>query len=324
MLSTFSSNDLKILRNHFHVRSLIATTFLVPEKGRDWLVFFRLIKGLLWTDVVYAWWVDLNAFFIVLFCKVFRKKCVFVVGGYEVAYLPKVNYGTLLNFTGRLEVKYVLKYANKILAVSKFSKKEITQFVVPREITLVYNGIDTKEFYPAIQKENMVLTVASRISQDTVENKRLDIFLRASKYLPNTKFVLVGKNTRKCIENLKKIGSPNVEFTGYLDYSSLLDYYQKAKVYCQLSAHESFGVALAEAMCCECIPVVARRAALPEIVDDTGFYVPYNDIKATINAIRKALTSSKGLKARERIEKYFSFKERENRLIKEILDLVKK
>jgi len=103
----------------------------------------------------------------------------------------------------------------------------------------------------------------------------------------------------------------------------LLHYYQKAKVYCQLSAHESFGVALAEAMSCCCVPVVTRRYALPEVVGDAGFYVPYNDPKATAEAIRKALKSNKGRKARERIKKYFSIKTREKRLIEEILDLIR-
>ena len=102
-----------------------------------------------------------------------------------------------------------------------------------------------------------------------------------------------------------------------------MNYYQKAKVYCQLSAHESFGVALAEAMFRCCVPVVTRRYALPEVVDDTGFYVPYNNPKATAEAIRKALESDKGIKARERVKKYFSLRARERKLVTEILDLMK-
>jgi len=29
-------------------------------------------------------------------------------------------------------------------------------------------------------------------------------------------------------------------------------------------------MALAEAMCCECVPVVTKKGALPEVVGDTG------------------------------------------------------
>jgi glycosyltransferase involved in cell wall biosynthesis len=94
-------------------------------------------------------------------------------------------------------------------------------------------------------------------------------------------------------------------------------------VYCQLSTHESFGVALSEAMSCGCVPVVTRKYSLPEIVGDTGFYVPYNDPEATANAIRKALTSNKGLKARARIEKVFSLEKREKILLQEMSDLIR-
>jgi glycosyltransferase involved in cell wall biosynthesis len=117
------------------------------------------------------------------------------------------------------------------------------------------------------------------------------------------------------------MAGPNVKFTGYLRHEVLLPHYQKAKVYCQLSTHESFGVALAEAMSCSCVPVVTRKYALPEVVGDTGFYVPYNHPKATPEAIRKALESDKGMQARERVNRHFSLKTRERKLIREILDL---
>ena len=322
VLSTFSNNDLQILQKNFDVRSINVTTFLVPEKNRDWWGYFRLIQGLVWSDIVYAWWADLNAFFIVLLCKLFHKKNIIVVGGHEVAYIPEINYGTLLSPLGRLEVKFILEHANKILAVSKFSKKEITRFSVPKLIKVVYNGVDIRRFHPAGDKKNMVLTVVNKMSRDTIAIKNLDTFLKASAYLPNVKFVLVGAISENCKEFVKK-KRPNVEFTGYLEHCILLDYYQKTKVYCQLSSHESFGVALVEAMSCGCIPVISKKSALPEIVGNIGFYVPYKNPVATADAISKALISNKDFQARERVKKKFSLKEREKKLIKEISDLIK-
>ena len=322
VLSSFSNNDLQILQRHFRVRSIKVTTFLFPEKGRDWRDFFRLIKGLLWADIIYAWWADLNAFFIVFLCKLFHKKSIIVVGGYEVAHVPEINYGTLLSPIGRFEVKFILDHANKILAVSKFSKEEIIRFSAPKVIKVVYNGVDTKRFHPAGNKKNMVLTVVNKISQDTIAIKNLDIFLKASRYLPELKFVLVGEVSEKCKEFVKKNTSPNIEFTGYLNHDILLDYYQKTKVYCQLSYRESFGVALVEAMSCGCIPVITKKAAFPEIVENLGFYVPNRNPLMTAEAIKKAMISDRVFKVRERVEKYFSLYIREKKLIKEIEDLV--
>ena len=91
-----------------------------------------------------------------------------------------------------------------------------------------------------------------------------------------------------------------------------------AKVCVQISAVESFGCALAEAMLCECVPVVTNRGALPEVVCDTGFYVPYKDNKATAEAIKKAL-SYDGSGSRKRIVKLFSL----NKRCEKVVDIIK-
>jgi glycosyltransferase involved in cell wall biosynthesis len=166
----------------------------------------------------------------------------------------------------------------------------------------------------------LVITVAN-ITGLTLKKKGLDTFVKASAYLPNIRFILVGKYDNSSVEPLKRIAGSNVIFIGYVSDDSLVALYRKAKVYCQLSAHESFGVALAEAMACGCVPVVTRRYALPEVVGDAGFYVPHGDPKATAEAIKKALKSNKGKLARERIRTYFSLETREQKLINEIINL---
>ena len=82
-----------------------------------------------------------------------------------------------------------------------------------------------------------------------------------------------------------------------------------------------FGMALAEAMACECIPVLTNNAALPEVVGDVGFYVPYGDEEATAEAIEEALKSDKGEEARERIKNMFPVERREKGLIQIIEEM---
>ena len=76
-----------------------------------------------------------------------------------------------------------------------------------------------------------------------------------------------------------------------------------AKVYVQASLHEAFGCSLAEAMLCECIPVVSRNGAIPEVVGDTGVYFDKLDPGEVAKGIIKALSMSSAYekKARERI-----------------------
>src|SRR5208337_5297666 len=91
---------------------------------------------------------------------------------------------------------------------------------------------------------------------------------------------------------------------------------QHAKIYCQLSRDETFGISLVEAMSYGCVPVVSDKGALPWIVQDTGIIVPYGDVSATTNAINKAMTMD-GFKARERA-RYFS-RERKQDAVRELI-----
>ena len=99
--------------------------------------------------------------------------------------------------------------------------------------------------------------------------------------------------------------------------------YSRAKVYVQVSIHESFGCSVAEAMLCECIPVVSRRAALPEVVGDCGYYVNDLNPESVAEKIKEALLVSDGLgkRASERIKTVFPLKKRKVELLKAIKEL---
>ena len=65
------------------------------------------------------------------------------------------------------------------------------------------------------------------------------------------------------------------------------------------------------------------KNALSEVVGERGFCMSYGDVKATTEAIKKALDASNelGEKARERIVKMFSLEKREEELVKTIRSL---
>jgi glycosyltransferase involved in cell wall biosynthesis len=60
--------------------------------------------------------------------------------------------------------------------------------------------------------------------------------------------------------------------------------------------------------------VVTDRGALPEVVGDVGFVVPYGDAEATAAAISEALHSGRGRAARVRVQEEFSFEERREKI----------
>ena len=95
-----------------------------------------------------------------------------------------------------------------------------------------------------------------------------------------------------------------------------------AKVYCQLSRYEGLPTALCEAMLCGCVPVGTSYCGIPTAIGDAGFYIPYGDVEATVEATRKALNCDKAKEARRRIKDMFPLERREKELVAEISELL--
>jgi len=314
-LPSFVRKDLEILERHFTVKKMKVMSFRVTKKGSDPLVFLRLLKGVLWANVVYSWFARWNAFFIVLFGTFLRKKCIIVVGGYEVAYVPQMNYGSMLKRRSAYIVKCVFRFAHKILAVSLFSRREILNYAAHEKVELVYNGIDCERFKPCGKKRNDLVLMVGPISKEEIKIHGLDTFIEAAKLLPKIEFIAIGLS-KNAINSLSRSLTQNVTLTGMIPQKDLIPYYQKAKVYCQLSLRESFGVALAEAMSCECVPAVTKNGgAMSEVVGNTGFFARFNDSENVAEMIAKALKSGKGKEARKRIVRHFSIARREKTLV---------
>jgi glycosyltransferase involved in cell wall biosynthesis len=167
----------------------------------------------------------------------------------------------------------------------------------------------------------MVLTVSVGDDCERVKLKGIDTFIKAAAFLPDTQFVVIGIGGT-ALKMLQKISPQNVDFIPPISLEDLNSFYQKSKVYCQLSMREGLPNALCEAMLCECVPVGTDVQGITTAIGDTGFYVPYGDVKAAADAIMKALTSDKGKEARKRIIEMFPLSKRENILKQRIENMV--
>ncbi len=317
---TFLKEDLELLKGHFEIRT--APTFNRKKPITSIPSIFAILKGTLWADVTFSWFADTHAFLAVLFSMMLRKKSVVVASGYSVADMPEIKYGAMRGWISSRVVKFTLRHATKVLAVSKFNMKEISRYVGSEKVRMVYHSVDREKFKPGGEKQNNLVITTGGVMKSNLTRKGIETFVKSGRFLSEVDFVLIGRSTDDSLEYLKSIATPNVKFTDYIPLDKLIDYYQRAKVYVQVSAHEAFGIALAEAMLCECVPVVTDTTALPEVVGDTGFYVPYADPEATAKAISKALNCSKGAEARERIRRMFPPEKRERELIMEIQGLL--
>jgi glycosyltransferase involved in cell wall biosynthesis len=298
---------------------------LKEVKWRGKRDIFRILSGILRSNITYSWFASDHAFISVIISKILKKKSIVIVGGVDAANVPEINYGRFTQgFFKRIMTIFAIKHATKVLVVDPSLKEDIIKNakVVGNNIEYVPTGYDAEYWKPKGKKEDVVLTVGGVVNS-VVKRKGFKTFLKAAEHIPDLKFVIVGKHIDSTIDELKNISKMNVEFTGFVSDEELLSWYQKSKVYCQLSRYEGLPNALCEAMLCECVPVGTKNCGIPTAIGNTGFYVPYNDEKEAADAIIKALNKQDlGKKARDRIKTNFPLISREKKLLKIIKSLI--
>ena len=316
----FEKRDYEILKKHFDIESID-----IPSLSPISLIksLTKMLKKISSSDIIFSWFAGRNSAIAITLSKILKKKSIVVIGGWDVENMPEIDYGAFAHPIEKLIVKYVLNHADLLLPFSNYAVEKLEEINPKAPYIKVDLYCDTEKFHPKGKKENIVLTVG-QVKQNNLKRKGLENFVKAAQYLPDIKFILVGKWIDDSINYLKSIAPPNVEFTGFIREEELIKLYQKAKVYCQLSYQEGEGAggAVGEAMASGCIPVVSDKAvALKDTVGDCGFYAPYGDHKKTAEIIKKALQAPDelGKKARERMVKLFSPEKREKKL-KEIIE----
>ena len=165
-LSSFVKNDLKLLSKHFKV-------YLVRIGLNPLRFLCSFIKSARNTRIVFVWFAGIQAFISVFISKIFRKKLVVVAGGYDVAYVPEINYGAFTSLLRKIMAIFVFRNADLVLTVSKHTMREFLSHVSLKNACTVYNCVDTEKFSPAGKKERFVLTVGA-VNQSNLKKKGLD------------------------------------------------------------------------------------------------------------------------------------------------------
>ena len=311
-LAQWRRNDLAILQNEFVVRTL------EWKGGGTWP---RLLAALARADILFLWFVTGYGARAAQMARLMGVKTALVAGGVDVAAVPEANYGAMRFQRGRKRGRPMLEGVDLVIPFSEFSASEVRRWASPKKMEVVYvGGIDVDRYRPAREKEDLVIS-GGWITRSNLKRKGHEDFVKAAALLPHIKFALVGKDRDGTIDYLRTIAPPNLDFVGD---EQRLEYFQKARVYVQLSAHEGFGLSVAEAMACGCIPVVTGRGSLPEVVGETGVFAEYADPASAAAAISRALCfpASAGEKARNRVIANFDLKAREKGLVRVLRELV--
>lgn len=310
---SFMKEDLRLLRQFANVMQLELGAWQPQYKGLFWgrvrqlRNLFRLINYCLRADVgvVIFWFAYLyESPLLAAVSKLLGSKVVLITGGIDATYVPEIDWGKVKTPNQRAGFGLLLRLVDSVWPFSNSAKQEILRNYQPRHIETIYPAIDTNFFTPALeQRQARVVTCCYQYGAREIVQKGLDTFVETARRLPHIEFVIVGNGVGEPVEQFIRQSPPNVTFMPRIPTrAGYRNFLQSCSVYAQLSVHEGFGVSLAEAMACGCMPVVTDRYSLPEVAGPSGYSIPYGQgsVDAATGAIQQALAASETQRQRVR------------------------
>ncbi|MEE8167949.1 MAG: glycosyltransferase [Candidatus Hydrothermarchaeales archaeon] len=255
-------NLMKHSMNEFEILTYEKYVDLPILRALSFLVY-GLVKGLRTEcDLIHAHYAVPQGLLGVILKKIKGKPLIVTVHGSDITVLGR-------NSLARPFVRFTLKSADAVIAVSNFLKGETSKLGVAEEkIQVVYNGLPVGK---EVQKESLNIegTIIAYIGS-LVPQKGVDVLLQAfenvKREIPEAKLVIVGegREEKKLLRLARKIGLLDVYFLGQRD--DLNSVLEGSSLLVLPSREEGFGMILLEAMHMG-VPVVASRTGgIPEVV----------------------------------------------------------
>jgi glycosyltransferase involved in cell wall biosynthesis len=205
---------------------------------------------------------------------------------------------------------HMLKRANAIISVSKFTGKTLVEYagINPQKIHPIYSGIDHNHFKELAIPEDFY--AKEKLSKDTpyllhisTEEKRKNIktLIKAFQVLkqryPELMLLKIGKPlyplARKELLNL--ISELNLEssviFVDYVPEEDLPYFYNFALAMAFPSIAEGFGFPVLESMACGTPVVCSDATSLPEVAGNAALMHAWDDIDMLIDELNELIIS---------------------------------
>lgn len=192
--------------------------------------------------------------------------------------------------------KYGMEQADKIIAVSQYTKNNIIKYygIAPDKITIIHNGS-----YPIAQsfeKSKLPhLTKTVLFVGRLTYQKGPDYFIEAAKkileFRKDVQFILVGHGDlmRGLIERVAYLGiGQHVHFAGFLTPTMVARIYGGADVYVMPSVSEPFGLTCLEALSRGVPAIISKQSGAAEVLQHT-LKVDFWDIDEMTNKILAVL-----------------------------------
>jgi len=201
------------------------------------------------------------------------------------------------NWFLRIFEKRMLERANRIIAVSDFTRRELNRYYkhYDSKIRVVHNGVDIDKFKPPLDKRNVKLELG--LNPDDIAilsvgrlyaRKGLFTLIESIplvvKQFKKARFIISGKGQsnemKKLVAHAERLGvRENIVFTGYYPDKKLPKLYQAADVFAFSTFYEHHPFAVLEAMSSQLPVVTTNVGGIPETIGNgkNGFMCqPFN------------------------------------------------
>ncbi len=222
----------------------------------------------------------------------------------------------------RRAVEYALRVSDRLIAVSRYLKKRLTEEFAVEHVEVVPNFVDVRRFSPgsglpelrALRAQGVpVLVHVSNFRAVKRPEDCVEILALVRKHFPAV-LVLVGEGPElpRVVARARQLGLEQaVRLYGVRPYP--VSVLREADLFLFPSADEGFGLAALEAQACG-VPVVGTMAGgLPEVVQhgETGFLHPVGAVPAMAESALQLLADARlreqmGRRARERAVRVFA------------------
>jgi hypothetical protein len=258
-------------------------------------------------------------------CRLSDVPYLVVAGGADVARHPEAGFGDARRPWRRAVVAQVLAGARVVWAFSAAARTEIESVTRPARLRVVAPAVDTAFYAPAgVARETQVLTTCSVINRLTIRQKGLDRVMALARARPAVSFVVTGRVETADAAARAFVASapPNVSVAGFVSRETLRDLYARSRVYVQLSVHEGFGVAVAEAIAMGCTPLVSDLASLRALVQTPEQRVARPDsLEEGLTKLDRALDGSYAATGWAEIDRRFGLGARRDAWIRELREM---
>ena len=163
-------------------------------------------------------------------------------------------------------------------------------------VEMVYNGVDTTQFYPPVSRPSKASTVGIVCALRPEKNLPLlqEAFAKVHTSHPELRLVIVGNGVElnSLQENATRLG-----ITGAVDFipatRDVPEWLRKMDIFVLPSCSEAFSNSLLEAMACGCAVVGSRVGGTPELTggnEERGLLFPSGDADALANQLERLVT----------------------------------